>query len=372
MAEPVPGWSARAVGDGMGAFDHFFSREVLTRFPSAQLRRRSDAARLDLGPARLAVTCDAFTVDPLFFPGGDLGTLALCGTANDLLSEAARPQWLLVSLLIGERTEPVAVRRVLDSLQHEAARAGAVLVGGDTKTVDGPRVELIVTVTGLGEVCRSGPPLGFEQVRPGDELVLTGPVGAHAIAVLSAREGLGFESVVASDCRDVGLSLHPLVSAPAPVRALRDATRGGLLGVLHELSAATGLDVAVDAAAVPVAREVTMAAQMLGIDPLELTNEGCFVIVVQPDAGDPLVAELRGRYGFAQAVRIGTVGDVTGPRTETGAAEFAPVAMVGPAERGDTGSDESGPHRPGRVLLRQEGTVRVLERTPGLGVPRLC
>jgi len=333
-------WTARGVGEGVGAFDRFFAKELLTRFPSPELGRRSDAARLDLGSVILAVTCDAFTVDPLFFPGGDIGTLAVCGTANDLLTEGARPEWLLMSLVLGEEIDPHVVGQVLDSVQEQAALSGAVLVGGDTKAMKGLRSELIVTMTGMGIVRREGPALGFETVRPGDELVVTGPVAAHSIAVLSAREGLGFEKVVSSDCRDVGLSIGSLVRGSPSIRALRDATRGGLLGVLHELASATAMAVELDVDAIPVAREVTMAAEMLGLDPLELTNEGCFVMVVEAGTAQRLAAEFRDVYGFADAAAVGGIREATSSLD--------------------------------RVRLRRDGEVRVSVRSAGLGVPRLC
>jgi len=333
-------WTARGVGEGVGAFDRFFAEELLARFPSPELGRRSDAARLGFGSLVLAVTCDAFTVDPLFFPGGDIGTLAVCGTANDLLTEGARPEWLLMSLVLGEEIDPLVVGRVLDSVHEQASRSGAVLVGGDTKAMKGLRSELIVTMTGMGVVRREGPALGFETVGPGDELVVTGPIAAHSVAVLSAREGLGFEKVISSDCRDVGLSIGPLVRGSPSIHALRDATRGGLLGVLHELANATGMAVELDVDAVPVAREVTMAAEMLGLDPLELTNEGCFVIVVEAGTARRLVAELKEAYAFADAAAVGRICEATGPLD--------------------------------RVRLRQDGDVRVSVRSLSLGVPRLC
>jgi hydrogenase expression/formation protein HypE len=333
-------WTARSVGEGVGAFDQFFAEEVLARFPSAELARRSDAARLDFGSLVLAVTCDGFTVDPLFFPGGDIGKLAVCGTANDLLTEGARPEWLLMSLVLEEGVDPNVVRRVLDSIGDQASRSGATLVGGDTKTIKSPMPGLIVMITGLGRIARQGPALGFEAVRAGDELVVTGPVGAHSVAVLSAREGLGFEQVVSSDCRDVGLSIGSLVMSSPWIHALRDATRGGLLGVLHELASATGMAVEIDADAVPVAREVIMAAEMLGLDPLELTNEGCFVIAVEAGTARRLTAELRATYGFPEAAAIGEVRDRADPLA--------------------------------KVLLRRGGEVRVSVRPLSVGVPRLC
>jgi hydrogenase expression/formation protein HypE len=333
-------WTAGGVGEGVGAFDKFFAEEVLARFPSPELVRRSDAARLDLGSLMLAITCDGYTVDPLFFPGGDVGTLAVCGTANDLLTEGARPEWLLMCLVLGDGIDQDIVRRVLDSVQEQASRSGASLVGGDTKTIKSLGPGLIVTMTGLGRIRRQGPTLGFELVRAGDELVVTGPVGAHSVAVLSAREGLGFEQVVSSDCRDVGLSIGPLVMSSPAIRALRDATRGGLLGVLHELASSTGLAVELDADAVPVAREVAMAAEMLGLDPLELTNEGCFVIVVEAGTSRRLAGELRNAYGFHEAAVVGEIREPADPLA--------------------------------RVMLRRGAETRVSVRTLSLGVPRLC
>ncbi len=325
---------------GAGAFDRFFAEEILPRFASPQLSRRSDAARLEFGSLVLAVTCDAFTVDPLFFPGGDIGTLAVCGTANDLLTEGARPEWLLMSLVLDEDIDPQVVERVLDSMQAQASLSHARLIGGDTKAVKNPLSELIVTMTGLGVVQREGPALGFEMVKSGDELLVTGPIAAHSIAVISAREGLGFERVVSSDCQDVGLSIGSLVTTSSSIRALRDATRGGLIGVIHELANATGMAVELDVDAVPVAREVTMAAEMLGVDPLELTNEGCFLIVAEGGTAQRLAADLRETCGLDHATVVGEV-----------------LGAAGPLDR---------------VRLRRDGEIRISVRSLSLGVPRLC
>jgi hydrogenase expression/formation protein HypE len=334
-------WSPRDIGDGAGAFDQFFAQELLSRFPSPELGRRSDASRLSLGPVELAVTCDAFTVDPLFFPGGDIGKLAVCGTANDLLTEGARPDWLMMSVVMDEQVGRRAVTRVLDSLAEQAALSGSTLIGGDTKSVKSAESGLVITMTGLGVVRRVGPPLGFEHARPGDELVVTGPVASHSIAVLSAREGLGFERVVSSDCRDVGLDIAPLVTTDPAVRGLRDATRGGMVGVLHEIVNATGMVAELEVEAVPVATEVKMAAEMLGLDPLELTNEGCFVIVAEEGTAQDLVAQLKGSYGLADAAVVGKLAE--------GKASFSK-----------------------KVLLRRGNDVRVAVRSLGAGIPRLC
>ena len=341
MTADDAGWQVADLGDAVGAFDDFFTAELLPRFPGAQLRRRSDAARLDASGVPLAATCDAFTVEPLVFPGGDIGKLAICGTANDLLSEAARPQWLLLSVVASAGLDRAVLRKVLDSVERQARESGAEVVGGDLKTLPGPAPQLVLTVTGLGQPRRTGAPLDLASARPGDELVVTGDVGRHVIAVISAREGLGFERVVTSDCADLGLSLLPLVAESAEVRGLRDATRGGLAGVLHELTAACGLDVQIQLDAVPVERPVAMACELLGMDPLDLANEGCAVLLARAGAGEALARTLRAECGFGAAAVFGVV-----------------------QERADA--------REPRVLVADGESVRVQQRRSALGLPRLC
>jgi hydrogenase expression/formation protein HypE len=229
---------------------------------------------------------------------------------------------------------------VLDSLAAVADAAEAEVIGGDTKTIPTREPRMIVTITGIGLIRRDGPALGFASVRPGDEIVVTGAVGAHAIAVLSAREGLGFDQVVTSDVQDVGRVLGAFVAADPRLRALRDASRGGVLGVLHEIVAATGLDLEVDVAAITVQREVAMAAEMLGLDPLELANEGCFVLLIEQGQAAQVVSQLREEYGMSDAVHAGTVRAPTEP--------------------------------PGRLVLQTDGGRKLSLRSRRVGVPRLC
>lgn len=331
----------RFLGDGMAGFTTFFRSQLLPRFDNEQLARQADAALLGTGPERSAMTCDSFIVDPPVFPGGDIGKLAFCGVANDLLTECARPQAMMMSLLVAEDVDPDLLATVLDSLGALCEATGAAVVGGDTKTLPAGGLQLIISMSAVGQVGRLGPPLGFEHVRPGDAIVLTGPVGAHSIAVLSSREGLGFESVVRSDCRDLGATMWPLVTASADLHALRDATRGGVLAVLHELTANHSLDVRVDVAEIPVDTEVTMACELLGLDPLELANEGCMVLFVAQAGAAAVVEALRSEYGFPRACVIGGVA-----------------------------ASAHGDH--GLVLLVREGETRVASQSFGTGIPRLC
>lgn len=334
-----PSWTVRDIGDGMGAFRDFLEHELIPRFPSRWMRQRSDAAVLEIGTQRWALTCDGFLVDPPFFPGGDIGSMAVCGTANDLLTAGARPQFLLMSLVVSQHASQAMLVDVLDSIRVRADACGAVLIGGDTKTISQPDPVLMISMTGLGAVQRVGPDLGFEQVGGGDRILVTGPVGAHSVAVLSVREGLGFEQQVSSDCADVGALIWDVVRTHPGVRALRDLTRGGLTGVLEELAHFTRRDVLVEAAAVPVQQDVAMCCEMLGISPLGLTNEGCMAMVVQASDADDVLAEVR-RRGCPEASLVGRVGE----------------------------PDDGG----GRVLMDKGGRLSIVPEAPALGLPRLC
>lgn len=341
MSEQLPNPGYRFLGDGMASFTTFFRNDLLPRFTNDQLARQADAALLETGPGCHAMTCDSFIVDPLIFPGGNIGTLAFCGVANDLLTECARPESMLMSLMVAEDLEPSILDTVLDSLSRLCQVTGSAIVGGDTKNLPAGSPQLIISMSAVGRVGRLGSPLGFEHVEPGDSVVLTGPVGAHSIAVLSSREGLGFESVVRSDCRDLGATMLPMVRSSPHLHALRDATRGGVLAVLHELTSSHDLEVVVDVAEIPVDNEVLMACDLLGLDPLELANEGCMVLFVESTGAAAMVEALRSEYGFTRACVIGGVAE-----TSHG---------VG-----------------GLVLLVRDGETRVASQSFGTGIPRLC
>ncbi|MFF8941541.1 hydrogenase expression/formation protein HypE [Streptomyces sp. NPDC014864] len=298
-----------------------------------------DAALLPGHPG-LVVSTDSFVVSPLFFPGGDIGSLAVHGTVNDLAMRGAWPLALSVALIVEEGLPLAELRLVLQSLGKAARDAEVPVVTGDTKVVGRGAVDKVfVTTTGVG---RRHPALrpSAGLARPGDAVLLSAPIGLHGTTVLSTREGLGFESDIASDSRP----LHRLVRALAPlgaqVHTLRDPTRGGLAAALNEIARDSLVAVEIEEAAVPVPEGVAAACDLLGLDPLVVANEGCLVAFVAAAAADEALVALRSLPEGRAAVRVGE------------------VLADGPA---------------GRVTLRTlVGARRVLDLPLGELLPRIC
>jgi hydrogenase expression/formation protein HypE len=265
----------------------------------------NDAAVLSSLSGMPVMTTDSFVVTPLFFPGGDIGSLAVYGTANDLAVAGARPRWLSLSLILEEGLPLETLERVLTSIAHAAEQIGVVIVTGDTKVVPrGIADRLFVTTTGLGEIIGAIPP-GPSAIREGDELVISGPIGRHGIAILAAREQLGFDPPPLSDCGPLIAAAQSLASAGIPVRAMRDATRGGLAAVLHEWAAASGCTLEIDEARVPVTDDVRGVCELLGLDPMFMACEGTMAVAVAPGAGLAAVDALRACQETSQSAVIG-------------------------------------------------------------------
>ncbi|MGW0821660.1 hydrogenase expression/formation protein HypE [Streptomyces sp. NPDC002845] len=298
-----------------------------------------DAALLPDHP-HLVISTDSFVVSPLFFPGGDIGSLAVHGTVNDLAMRGARPLALSVSLIVEEGLPLAELRAVLDSLGKAAQDAGVPVVAGDTKVVGrGAADKLFINTTGIGQRYGSLRP-SAALARPGDAVLLSGPVGLHGTTVLGTREGLGFESDIASDSRP----LHRLVRALTPlgphVHALRDPTRGGLAAALNEIARDSSVAVEIDERSVPVPEAVASACDLLGLDPLVVANEGCLVAFVTAAVAEDALAAMRSLPEGAGAVQIGDV-SAEGPR--------------------------------GRVTLRTlVGARRIVEMPLGEQLPRIC
>lgn len=270
--------------------------------------RLLDSAVLAGARGALALTTDSYVVQPLEFPGGDIGGLAICGTLNDLAVAGAKPLALSLSLVLAEGMELALLRRLLESAGREAHQAGVAVVTGDTKVVERGSLEgMVVTTAGVGEVMARAE-LGFDRVREGDRIVLSGPLGEHGIAVLLCRRQLSLSADLASDCAHIGGLAASLVHELGPaVRFMRDPTRGGLASTLVELSAGAGRDVEIAEAAVPVNPTALAAAEMLGLDLLTVANEGKLVAVVSPEAAAEAVAILRRHPIASRAAVIGTV-----------------------------------------------------------------
>ena len=270
-------------------------------------RPLDDAAILRLTGERLAFTTDSFVVDPLFFPGGDIGTLAVCGTVNDLCMMGAVPQYISLGLIIEEGLPLDDLRRIATSIGAAAREAGVEVVTGDTKVVArGGADRLFINTSGIGTV-REGLAVSGSGARVGDAVIVTGSMGEHGIAVLSQREGIRFDTSVSSDCAPLHGLLAPLADLGGDLHVLRDPTRGGLATTLNEIAAQSGVGIAVDETAIPVSDGVRAACELLGFDPLYVANEGKAIVIVSPDAAARTVAMLRSHvYGAAAAI-IGRV-----------------------------------------------------------------
>jgi hydrogenase expression/formation protein HypE len=279
-----------------------------------------DGAVFDIAGARLAFTTDSYVVRPLFFPGGDIGSLAVNGTVNDLAMCGAEPLYLSVGLVLEEGFAIDDLRRIVTSMRNAAEAAGVRLVTGDTKVVErGKGDGLYVNTSGIG--LRTAPlPISPQQVRPGDAVILSGDIGRHGIAIMAAREHLGFEREIASDCAPLTAPVQQLIAAGIEVHCLRDLTRGGLATGLIEIADAAKASILLEDTAIPVSEPIRGACEILGLDPLYVANEGRFVALVPAHAADRTLAILRNfdeqaaiigcveRDGAAATVSVSTIG----------------------------------------------------------------
>jgi hydrogenase expression/formation protein HypE len=269
---------------------------------------RFDLAELAVHGDRLALTTDAFVVDPLFFPGGDIGKLAVCGTVNDLAVGGAMPLYLSCAMIIEEGVSIELLRRVAQSMAATARQAKVLIVTGDTKVVQrGACDKLFITTTGIG-VIRQGIDLGVHRARSGDVVLVNGLLGDHGAAILGARGDMALESPIESDCAALhGLIAAVLAAAPG-VRFIRDATRGGVATVLNEIAEASQVAIEIDEGRTPIREPVKAFCEILGLDPLYLANEGKIVVIVTPSDAEAALAAMRAHPLGAGAAIIGRVG----------------------------------------------------------------
>jgi hydrogenase expression/formation protein HypE len=276
-------------------------------FRNPLLDLQHDGAILPANPHRLAFTTDSYVVRPLFFPGGDIGTLAVNGTVNDLAMCGARPLYLSASFVMEEGLPIEMLRHVVMSMKRAAEAAGVLIVTGDTKVVDrGKGDGLYLNTSGVGTL-EHGLSIGPTSVRRGDAVILSGDIGRHGMAVMSVREGLAFETPIASDCAALADSVVALIAAGVEVRCLRDATRGGLAAALVEIAETGRVRIHVEEAAILVDGPVRGACEVLGLDPLYVACEGRFVAFVTADQADLAVSVLQRHLVSAGACRIGVV-----------------------------------------------------------------
>jgi len=298
-----------AHGGGGQLTNQLIEQLFVPAFGNPMLEQRHDGARLSLGGARLAFTTDSYVVRPLFFPGGDIGTLAVNGTVNDLAMCGARPAFLSAGFILEEGLEMATLWRVVASMRAAAQAAGVQLVTGDTKVVDRGRGDgLYVNTAGVGLVEHERV-IAPASVRPGDVVLVSGDIGRHGMAVMAVREGLTFESDIDSDCAPLVEPVFALLDAGIDVHCLRDLTRGGLASALVEIARAAAVHVRVDEAAIPVREDVRGACEILGFDPLYVANEGRFIAIVPAADAAQALDVLQAVPVSAGARVIGTVSD---------------------------------------------------------------
>jgi len=281
----------------------------LPLFSNPVLDRLDDQAILEVGGSRIAFTTDSFVVKPLFFPGGDIGSLAVHGTVNDLAMGGAQPLFLSAAFILEEGFPMEALRRIAASLAEAARAAGVTVVTGDTKVVEkGKGDGLFINTTGIGLI-PEGVRMSASQALPGDRVLLSGPIGDHGIAILAQREGLEFDTEIRSD----SAALHELVAAMLEVtneiRCLRDPTRGGLSSALNEIAGQAGVCIQIEETRIPIRDEVRGACELLGLDPLYVANEGKLVAIVAPEAAEAVLAAMRKNELGQESSIIGTVGE---------------------------------------------------------------
>lgn len=298
-----------AHGGGGKLMHQLIEQMIVPAFANTLLGARHDGATFDVGNARLAFTTDSYVVRPLFFPGGDIGTLAVNGTVNDLAMCGARPLYLSAGFILEEGLPMETLWRVVQSMRRAADAAGVQLVTGDTKVVDrGKGDGIFVNTAGIGVISHSLQ-ISPQAVRPGDAILLSGDLGRHGIAIMAEREGIAFESAIESDCAPLAEIVMKLLDAGVAVRCLRDLTRGGLASALVEIAEAANVRIRVRENAISVREDVRGACEILGFDPLYLANEGRFVAFVAAEDADKSLALLRSHPLGEGANLIGQVSE---------------------------------------------------------------
>jgi len=305
---PLVGYPEIVMGHGGGGklsnelVEHLF----LPAFRNPALENLGDAGVFELTSGRLAMSTDSFVVQPLFFPGGSIGALAVNGTVNDLAVSGADPKFLSASFILEEGFPLSRLAAIVQAMADAAATAGVQIVTGDTKVVErGHGDGCYINTAGVG-MLRAGISVGPHRAKPGDAILVSGTLGDHGMAIMSVREGLEFESQIRSDCAPLNSMIAAVLDAAgADVHAMRDPTRGGLASTLNEIATASQVGVAIDERALPVRTEVQSACELLGLDPVYVANEGKAVFFVAPGAADRVLAVLRAHPLGRDAARIG-------------------------------------------------------------------
>jgi hydrogenase expression/formation protein HypE len=326
---------------GGGKLTHqLIENMFIPAFGNSLLGERHDGAVFDLASAKYAFTTDSYVVQPIFFPGGDIGTLAVNGTVNDLSMCGARPLYLSAGFIIEEGLPMDTLWRVVQSMKLAAEQAGVQFVTGDTKIVNrGKGDGIFINTAGIGQVV-SNHAISPASVKPGDKIILSGDIGRHGIAIMAVREGLEFESAITSDCAPLNGIVLSLLDAGIEIHCMRDLTRGGLASTLVEIAEASDLHCEIEETAIPVREDVQGACEILGFDPLYVANEGRFAIFVPEHEAERALQQMRAHPLGEQAQIIGTV------------------------------------HKdndPGLVTMRSRiGAMRIVDMLSGEQLPRIC
>lgn len=325
---------------GGGKLTHDLVEKIFgNAFSNPVLDLRHDSAQLVVPPGRLAMTTDSYVVRPIFFPGGDIGSLAVHGTVNDLAMSGARPLYLSCAFIIEEGLPMESLWRVVCSMREAADKCGVQIVTGDTKVVDkGKGDGLYINTTGIGVIGHSWP-IAPQVVEPGDVILLSGDVGRHGMAIMAVREGLEFDSEIKSDSAPLHEPVLQLLRHGVEIHCLRDLTRGGLASALNEIAEAADVRIAIDEKSIPVREEVHAACEMLGLDPYHVANEGCFIAFIPANDAEAALQILRAQPASAGACIIGQVTEFSQPLV---------------------------------VLRSRIGATRILDMPTGEQLPRIC
>lgn len=310
--------------------------DLLKKLDNPVLRQLSDSAVIN-AVGKTAFTTDSFVVSPLFFPGADIGKLAVCGTVNDLVMQGAQPEYLSLALIIEEGLERSILAKIIDSISLACRASKVSVVTGDLKVVEKKACDKIfINTSGIGRIIKR---LSIQDIRPGDKIIVTGTIGQHGMSVLAGRKDLGLGFKITSDCAGLAGLLIPLLRRTDCVKFMRDPTRGGLATTLNEISRATGMGIVIDENKIPVSREVRAASELSGIDPLYVACEGRAVVVAERKSAARILSMLK-RHALAHKAQI--IGEVS-------------------------------PQYKGRVVLNTViGTQRIVDMLASDPLPRIC
>jgi len=298
-----------AHGSGGKLSHQLIERMILPRFRNELLDPLHDGAMFSFNGAKLAFSTDSFVVNPIFFPGGDIGTLAVNGTVNDLAMCGARPRYLSAAFILEEGLPMKDLWRVVQSMQRAAEAAGVVFVTGDTKVVDrGKADKIFINTSGVGTIA-PGVNIHPRRARPGDKIIVNGSIAVHGIAIMSVRDGLQFESEISSDTAPLNGLVQTILEAGKDVHVFRDPTRGGITSALTEIAESAAVGIHLQESAIPINEEVKGACEILGLDPLYVANEGKLLAIVSRDEADSLLALMRAHPLGKEAAVIGEVVD---------------------------------------------------------------